>query len=151
MTRMLAIALLAALSCPATAAETSAPARKLVAPEHGSIPVAFVITEGAVMIDFAGPWEVFQDVMVPARGSSMMDQHVFHPYTVSDSKQPLQVSGGMTVTPEYTFDDAPAPRIVVVPAQHGSSPKMLEWLRNSAAHGDVVMSVCTGFALVETV
>ena len=136
--------LLIALSCDAFAAESPATARKLVPPEHGSIPVAFVMTEGAVMIDFAGPWEVFQDVMVPSRGSAMSDQHVFHPYVVSDTKAPLKTSGGMTVTPDYTFDDAPAPKIVVVPAQHGNSPRMLEWLRNAAAHGDVVMSVCTG-------
>ena len=31
-------------------------------PAQGSIPVAFLISEGAQMIDFAGPWEVFQDV-----------------------------------------------------------------------------------------
>ena len=41
-----------------------AQARKTTPPGAGPIPVAFVITEGATMIDFAGPWEVFQDVMV---------------------------------------------------------------------------------------
>jgi putative intracellular protease/amidase len=130
--------------CLQAAHGAEAPRGKLTPPEHGSIPVAFVLTEDAVMIDFAGPWEVFQDTMVPSRGSTMADQHVFAPYVVSDSKQPLHVSGGMTVTPEYTFDEAPTPKIVVVPAQRGSSPKMLAWLRNAAAHSDVVMSVCTG-------
>jgi putative intracellular protease/amidase len=113
-------------------------------PEHGSIPVAFVLTEGAVMIDFAGPWEVFQDVMVRTRGNTMSDQHVFEPYTVSDTRQPLHVSGGMTITPQYTFDDAPDAKIVVIPAQEGGSPKMMAWLRKMAAHSDVLMSVCTG-------
>ena len=42
-----------------------APVQPLKAPATGPIPVAFVITEGAVLIDFAGPWEVFQDVYVP--------------------------------------------------------------------------------------
>jgi putative intracellular protease/amidase len=145
MNRSIAFCLLVALTCHAFAAESpAAPRTRLVPPEHGSIPVAFVMTEGAVMIDFAGPWEVFQDVMVPSRGSDMSDQHVFHPYVVSDTKEPIHTSGGMTVTPDYTFDDAPAPKIVVVPAQHGNTPKMLEWLRTAAAHGDVVMSVCTG-------
>lgn len=144
MIRPIAFLLLAAVASHAAGVEHPAERTKLVAPEHGSIPVAFVLTEHAVMIDFAGPWEVFQDVMLPSRGGAMSDQHVFHPYVVSDSKQPLHVSGGMTVTPDYTFDDAPAPKIVVVPAQHGSSPKMMEWLRHSAAHADVVMSVCTG-------
>jgi hypothetical protein len=59
---------------------------KLVAPANGRIPVAFVLTDGAVTIDFAGPWEVFQDVMIASRGASMHDQHVFDRYTVSDKR-----------------------------------------------------------------
>src|SRR5215471_18568549 len=128
----------------------SSAATTLAAPATGKIPVAFVLTDGAVMIDFAGPWEVFQDVMIPSRGPKMEDQHVFHVYAVSDTKKPIRVSGGMQVTPEYTFDDAPQPKIVVVPAQMGSSPKMLDWLRGMATTSDVVMSVCTGaFKLAE--
>ena len=42
-------------------------ANPLKPPAQGSIPVAFLISEGAQMIDFAGPWEVFQDVMVPGQ------------------------------------------------------------------------------------
>lgn len=124
---------------------------KLVPPASGKIKVAFVITDMAVMIDFAGPWEVFQDVMVPSRGERMEDQHVFELYTVSDNKNPIRVSGGMQVVPDYSFADAPQPMIVVIPAQMGDSPKMLDWIRKVSAHGDVVMSVCTGaFPLAET-
>src|SRR4029453_8865445 len=35
----------------------------LVAPAHGSIPVAFVVTANANVMDIAGAWEVFQDTM----------------------------------------------------------------------------------------
>src|SRR5947207_11368272 len=42
-------------------------ANPLNPPAQGSIPVAFLISEGAVMIDFSGPWEVFQDVMIFGR------------------------------------------------------------------------------------
>ena len=45
------------------------------------IPVAVVLTEGATMIDFAGPWEVFQDATVD-------DRAAFQLYTVSDAKAP---------------------------------------------------------------
>ncbi len=31
----------------------------LIPPDRGSIPVAFPISQGAVIIDFCGPWEVF--------------------------------------------------------------------------------------------
>jgi putative intracellular protease/amidase len=129
---------------------TSTPAPRLAASAKGRIPVAFLLTQHAVMIDFAGPWEVFQDVMVPSRGARMDDQHVFDLYTVSDSKLPIRVSGGMQVIPDYTFDDAPQPKVVVIPAQMGDSPKMIDWIREMATQSDVVMSVCTGaFRLAE--
>jgi transcriptional regulator GlxA family with amidase domain len=50
----------------------------------------------------------------------------------------------MQVVPDYTFEDAPPPRIVVVGAQSGKSPKMLGWIRSMTAQAEVVMSVCTG-------
>jgi putative intracellular protease/amidase/YHS domain-containing protein len=115
-------------------------------PAEGSIPVAFLISEGAVMIDFSGPWEVFQDVMVPGK-----TDHPFHLYTVSESTSPLHASGGMKIVPDYTFENAPAPKIIVIPAQSGPSEATLEWIRKSTKNTDVTMSVCTGaFLLAKT-
>ncbi len=108
-------------------------------PAQGSIPVAFLISEGAVMIDFTGPWEVFQDVMVPGR-----TDHPFRLYTVSESTSPIHTSGGMKIVPEYTFDNAPAPKVIVIPAQSQPSEATLEWIRKSTKSTDVTMSVCTG-------
>lgn len=113
-------------------------------PEKGKIPVAFVISDDAVTIDFAGPWEVFKDVFIQSRGKTLAEQSVFSLYTVSDSRQPVKTSGGMQIVPDYTFDDAPQPTIVVVPAQKGRSAKMLNWIQKMSLQSDVVMSVCTG-------
>jgi transcriptional regulator GlxA family with amidase domain len=134
-----------------TAREPSpASASKLVPPAKGRIPVAFVLTEGAVMIDFAGPWEVFQDVDVPSRGG-MDDRMPFDLFTVSEKKEPIQISGGMRIVPDNTFDDAPQPKVIVIPAQGGGSPRMRDWIRKASARADVVMSVCTGaFLLADT-
>ncbi|HEY6147889.1 MAG TPA: DJ-1/PfpI family protein, partial [Thermoanaerobaculia bacterium] len=134
-----------------TTGAAAPPAAKLVAPASGPIPVAFVLTQGAVMIDFAGPWEVFQDVYLPSRGGSMDNQMPFQLYTVSDSRDPIRISGGMRIVPDYTFDDAPAPKVIVIPAQGGETPKMLDWIRNAAPQSDLVMSVCTGaYVLADT-
>src|SRR2546430_14151944 len=111
-------------------------AAALAVPPKGSIAVAFVLTEGATMIDFAGPWEVFQDVHVDSRGSSMEERMPFRLYTVSDSRAPIRTSGGMQVTPDYTFLDAPAPAIVVVGAQGGKSKQMLDWLRRASTRSE---------------
>jgi len=134
-----------------TGAAAAPPAAKLAAPASGPIPVAFVLTKGAVMIDFAGPWEVFQDVYLPSRGGSMDDQMPFRLYTVSESREPIRVSGGMQIVPDYTFEDAPPPKVIVIPDQAGETPKMLEWIRKAAPQSDLVMSVCTGaFVLADT-
>jgi transcriptional regulator GlxA family with amidase domain len=117
-------------------------------PAKEKIPVAFVITDNAVTIDFAGPWEVFKDVFVQDRGKAMAEQAAFRLYTVSDSREPVTTSGGMRIIPDYTFDDAPAPAIVVVPAQRGRSPKMLAWIRKMTTQSEVVMSVCTGASVL---
>jgi putative intracellular protease/amidase/YHS domain-containing protein len=115
-------------------------------PAEGSIPVAFLISEGAVMIDFTGPWEVFQDVMIPGR-----TDHPFRLYTVSESTSPVHASGGMKIVPDYTFGNAPAPKVIVIPAQSQPSEATLEWIRKSTKTTDVTMSVCTGaFVLAKT-
>jgi len=118
-------------------------AAELQAPKSGKINVAFVLTDGATMIDFAGPWEVFQDVHLPLRGSSMNDQMPFELYTVSEALDPIYTSGGMKVIPDFTFEDAPMPDVVVVGAQRGSEG-LPAWLRKVAPEVDVLMSVCTG-------
>jgi putative intracellular protease/amidase/YHS domain-containing protein len=143
---------LSASSSPATTpsgSEGGQPAVKttpLKPPAQGNIPVAFVISRGAQVIDFAGPWEVFQDVMVPDRS-----EPPFRLYTVSESTAPIRASGGMKIVPDYTFENAPAPKVIVVPAQSEPSKVTLEWIRKSTKTTDVTMSVCTGaFVLAKT-
>ena len=117
----------------------------LTPPAEGSIPVAFPISERAVVIDFCGPWEVFQDVEVHGRKDP-----AFHLYTVAETKEPIIASGGMKIIPEYTFETAPAPKVIVIPAQKANAA-MLNWIRTSTKSTDVTMSVCTGaYVLAKT-
>jgi len=123
----------------------SAEANSLKPPAKGDIPVAFVISEGAVVIDFCGPWEVFRDVMVSG------GDHPFRLYTVSDKTDPITAGGGMKIVPNYTFANAPAAKVIVIPAQSKPSEAMLKWIRESTKNTDVTMSVCTGaFVLAKT-
>src|SRR5215471_16759624 len=128
-----------------------ASAGNLIPPAHGKIPVAFIIGRGAETIDFVGPWAAFQFAFQPSAGAmSMEDIGLFQLYTVADNKEPVRVSGGMRVIPDYTYADAPEPKVVVIPATT-TSPEMLDWIRKVAKHSDVVMSVCVGvYRLAET-
>jgi len=116
---------------------------KLIPPAKGKIPVAFAISDGVTVIDFAGPWEVFQDVMIPDRGKDMDEQMPFQLFTVSEKTEPLSGSAGLKLVPDYTFDSAPQPKVIVVPAQRGSQA-LHAWLRKMSTSTDVIMSVCTG-------
>jgi transcriptional regulator GlxA family with amidase domain len=132
-------------------AETTAGAGRLSPPAKGKIPVAFVMGPGATMIDFAGPWEVFQDVMLPQRGESHDDDQMpFQLFTVAEKPATLRTSGGMQVLPDHTVSDAPQPRVIVIPAHQGSE-KLVEWIGKASAAADITMSVCAGaFALART-
>lgn len=129
------------------AGQAATEGKKLPAPANGRIPVAFLISEGAVVIDYSGPWEVFQDTEVPKEKDNVPG---FELYTVSDNMQPVMVSGGMKVIPNYSFENAPAPKVIVIPAQKGSDA-MVDWIRKAAKSADLTMSVCTGaFLLAKT-
>jgi transcriptional regulator GlxA family with amidase domain len=124
-------------------AKAEAAGGKLTPPAKGSIPVAVAISEGAVVIDFAGPWEVFQDVHVPERGATMEEMMPFRLFTVSETTRPVRGSAGLQLVPDHTFDGAPQPSIIIVGAQRGSDA-LHRWLRNASEKADLTMSVCTG-------
>jgi transcriptional regulator GlxA family with amidase domain len=141
---ILAVVLVAALAVAAgptgaagPAPPAGDPAVRLTPPASGPIPVAFVVSDGITVIDFTGPWEVFQDVDVEGR------DRAFELYTVGPSRQPVRASAGLDVVPDHTFDDAPQPRVIVVGAQRGS-PELVGWLRRASKGADLTMSVCTG-------
>jgi len=140
----LALFVIAQLSASVARAET-ATTNPLKPPAKGDIPVAFLISDGAVIIDFCGPWEVFRDVMVSG------GDHPFRLYTVSEKAAPIQAGGGMKIVPDYTLANAPAPKVIVIPAQSEPSAAMLEWIRKSSKITEVTMSVCTGaFVMAKT-
>ena len=131
---------------PSNANAVAAETASLKPPDKGQIPVAFLISDGAVVIDFCGPWEVFQDAMIPSS-----QEMPFRLYTVAETTKPIRTSGGMQIVPDYTIQNAPPPKVIVIPAQSAPSPEVLQWIKNSSKTTDVTMSVCTGaFVLART-
>lgn len=110
-------------------------------PASGEINVAFLISADAEVVDFAGPWGVFDYVTVGDDG-----RKPFKLYTVASNRTPVKVSGGMTLVPDYSFADVPPPDLVVVPAlnQDGLAPAALDWLRSTSRTATLTMSVCNG-------
>jgi len=130
------------LERPDRAADSPSP---LPPPGSGSLPVAFVISKAAEVLDFCGPLEVF------AAASTKDGKPLFAPYMVASTMEPVVVGGGMRVLPDHTFKTAPAPKVIVIPAQTGETPEMIDWIRSASKTTDLTMPVCTGaFVLAKT-
>jgi transcriptional regulator GlxA family with amidase domain len=136
---------------PAQTTQAASPVRPLKPPANGTINVAFIISQDTEAIDLAGPWEVFQDVMFTPKGGPWHGEGEmvmpFNLYTVSDSLEPLSANG-LILIPSYTFETAPKPQIIVIPAQGGRSAAQKAWLLANSKTADVTMSVCTGASML---
>ena len=107
--------------------------------EGGPPKVAILVFNGAELIDFAGPWEVF--------GTAGFLVH-----TVAENPEPLIVVFGQKMIPDYTFDNAPKADILLVPGGGGvpfsKNDKLIGWIQTKAKEVNYVMSVCTGAFLL---
>jgi transcriptional regulator GlxA family with amidase domain len=101
--------------------------------------VAIFIHEGVELLDFAGPGEVFAS-------------SGFEVYTVAATTEPIVSQGFVTVTPQYSIDNAPAPDILVLPGGSTGTPlknpAVIEWIRKVSRDTTVSLSVCTGAFLL---
>ena len=79
--------------------------------------MAFVVSEDTEPIDLVGSWQVFKDAHVPERGKSMEEAHPFNMYTVSDTTDIIRAGRGLKIKPSFAFEDAPSPRVIVIPVQ----------------------------------
>ena len=114
--------------------------------------VAIVLYEAVEILDFAGPTEVFQS----ASGFGAVDgASAFRLFTVALTKEPLKSQGVVTITPEFSFADAPHADIVVIPGGNSGrltgSREAMAWIQKAVGEADVTLTVCTGaFALAKT-
>jgi len=97
--------------------------------------VGILVFDNVEIIDFTGPYEMF--------GTAGYDV-----YTVAATKDPITTAMGLKLIPQYSFADAPAPDVLLVPgggvrgAQ--SSEPTLAWVREASAHSQHTLSVCNG-------
>jgi len=107
--------------------------------------VAICIWDGAEILDWTGPAEVFAAAGNLARNGT---DAAFHVYTVSKTRDPITSQGFIDVVPDHTIDDAPKPDIVVFPGGGGSNvledPAFFAWAARVAKEAEVSLSVCTG-------
>ena len=141
--RLLVLTLILAITAACRPVQADPPVESKPAAETGGKikTVAVLLFEGVELLDFAGPAEVF---IVADRG------HAFRVITVAASTQPVKTMGGVTITPDFRYQDAPRAEVVVVPGgnlQAVGKPGR-DWVKQAAREAEIVMSVCYGALLL---
>jgi len=120
--------------------------------------VGILIFDDVEVLDFAGPFEVFSRTRtVPGVDSRRTDDSApFETFTVARTRDAVTAIGALKVIPHYSWDDAPAIDILVVPGGFGTRALLndqptLDWCPRTAAASSQVTSVCTGALLLAKV
>ena len=134
--RCRALALLALLLVPALAtAERKGYTRN----------VAIMIWNGAEVLDWGGPSEVFESA---SRFGQAGGEPAFNVYTVSKSTDSIKSQRFVEVVPQYSIETAPAPDIIILPGGGTGSvlgdPEFLAWTGEAVRGAEIALSVCTG-------
>jgi putative intracellular protease/amidase len=103
--------------------------------------VAILLFNGAQLIDFAGPWEVF--------GTAGWLVH-----TVADKKDMLTAVFGEKIIPDYTFENSPKADVLLVPGggvwdEAINNARLIAWVQMKSKEAHHVISVCTGAFLLQ--
>lgn len=131
---------------PASATEAQEP----VAP-RGVLTAGFVGIDGVYNSELMAPYDVVQH-------SVFRDSvNYIAPFIVSPDGQPFTTFEGITITPHYSFDDAPAIDILIIPSTEGSmsadldNEALMTWLKQAVERAQYVVTTCDGaFPLAAT-
>ncbi|WP_416965568.1 GlxA family transcriptional regulator [Streptomyces sp. Agncl-13] len=106
--------------------------------------VLVVLFDDVQSLDITGPAEVFAGAEKQAPGA-------YRIRTASLDGGPVRTSSGLTVVPDSTLADAPAPHTLLVPGGRGTrgpDPHLTDWLRVHGPRAERLVSVCTGAILL---
>lgn len=106
--------------------------------------VLVVLFDDVQSLDVTGPVEVFA-------GAETQTPGTYRIRTASLDGTPVRSSSGLTVVPDSSLADAPAPHTLLVPGgpgTRGPDPRVTAWLRAHGPRAERLVSVCTGAILL---
>jgi len=105
--------------------------------------VAIFIFDDVEVLDFAGPFEVFNVT------GEVIDPAPFNTHTVALNEEPIKARGNLSIHPHYSIDNCPTPDIILLPGGSGSrrlmkDERVLNWIAKHVDSLEKLLSVCTG-------
>ena len=123
-------------ACQATPSETETPA-------DARLTVGFVLVDGVFNTELTAPYDIFQHTVYHVDPGMRV-------FCVAPSLEPVRTFEGLRLLPDYSFDNAPAIDVLVVPsAEHSmdsdlDNQELIDFVRERALTADYVMSLCDG-------
>ncbi len=105
--------------------------------------VAIFIFDDVEVLDFAGPFEVFNVT------GEVNDLVPFNTYTVALTEDPIKARGKLGINPQYSIESCPTPDIILLPGGDGrrrlmKDERVLSWIARHVDNLEKLLSVCTG-------
>lgn len=105
--------------------------------------VAIFIFDDVEVLDFAGPFEVFNVT------SEVVDPAPFNTYTVALTEDPIKARGQLSINPHFSIENCPTPDIILLPGGDGrrrlmKDERVQSWITRHASNVEKLLSVCTG-------
>jgi transcriptional regulator GlxA family with amidase domain len=105
--------------------------------------IGFLVLPGVYNSELMAPYDVLDHVRFRVKDAPRV-------FTVAKQKGPLRTFEGLTLVPHFTFADAPAIDLLVVPsAEHNmdtdlKDEALIAWVRATGSKAKLVMSLCDG-------
>jgi transcriptional regulator GlxA family with amidase domain len=126
---------------PSSPSAAAAPAADV--PKDRKLRAAVLVVDGVYNTELAAPFDVLQHTAFHVQPGVQV-------YTVSPDGRPVTTFEGLKLTPDYSFANAPAADILVVPSTGGSMDRdlqnqaLIDWVRTAGNQARYVLSLCDG-------
>ncbi len=112
-------------------------------PQDRPLRAGFLVVDGVYNSELMAPYDVFHHTAFHVKPGIEV-------FTVSPDGQPITTFEGIRITPAYSFQNAPAVDILVVPSARGSmdadlqNRALIDWVRQTGNGARHVVSLCDG-------
>ena len=114
--------------------------------------VGIFVFDNVEVLDFAGPYEVFTCATRVARKHGQATENLFEVFTVGEKQATLHARAGLSVHPDYVFNQHPDIDLLIVPGGVVDAEQakfdVIDWIQKTAARSTLTASVCTGAFLL---
>lgn len=109
--------------------------------------VAILIFNNVEVLDFTGPYEVFNDV------NRVTGENYFQVFTISENGDQITARNGLKIIPDFSIENCPAPDILIIPGGQGRKIVMNDiivtgWITEQYKKLELLLSVCTGAFII---